>query len=134
MVPVRRKPRVAFIPTGSELVPAGVRPLRGQNVDANSLMVKHMLAAYGAEPLMFPIVKDDPQALEEAFAEALAAADLVVINGGSAVGKEDFNVRMIEERGKVIHHYIAAVPGRPMMLAVANGKPVVDLPGPALAA
>ena len=112
MVPVRRKPRVAFIPTGSELVPAGVRPLRGQNVDANSLMVKHMLAAYGAEPLMFPIVKDDPQALEEAFAEALAAADLVVINGGSAVGKEDFNVRMIEERGKVIHHYIAAVPGR----------------------
>lgn len=134
MVPVRRKPRVAFIPTGNELVPAGVRPVRGQNVDANSPMVKHMLAAYGAEPLMFPIVKDDPQALEEAFSEALAVADLIVINGGSAVGEEDFNVRMIEKRGKVIHHYISAVPGRPMMLAVADGKPVVDLPGPALAA
>ncbi len=58
----------------------------------------------------------------------------MVVNGGSAVGEEDFNVRMIERRGKVVHHYIAAVPGRPLMLAVADGKPVVDLPGPTLAA
>lgn len=134
MVPVRRKPRVAFIPTGSELVPAGTKPQRGQNVDTNSLMVKHMLLEYGAEPLVFPIVRDDEAALERAFAEALAVADFVVVNGGSAVGEEDFNVRMIEKRGRVVHHYIAAVPGRPLMLAVADGKPVVDLPGPTLAA
>src|SRR5699024_6204 len=49
MVPVRAKPRVAFIPTGSELVPAGIKPRRGQNVDANSLMCKHLLIEYGAE-------------------------------------------------------------------------------------
>lgn len=134
MVPVRRKPKVAFIPTGSELVSAGIKPLRGQNVDTNSLMVKHMLIEYGAEPIIFPLIYDDPLALEKAFEEALSAADFVVINGGSALGEDDFNSRLIEQRGKVIHHYIAAVPGRPLMMAIADGKPVVDLPGPTLAA
>lgn len=134
LVPVRRKPRIAFIPTGSELIPAGIAPRRGQNIDTNSLMVKHMLIEYGAEPLIFPIVHDDQAALEAAFCEALTIADAVVVNGGSAVGEEDFNVRMIEAHGQVIHHYIAAVPGRPLMMAVADGKPVIDLPGPTLAA
>lgn len=134
MVPVRRKPRVAFIPTGSELVPPGVAPRRGQMIDSNSLMVRELLKEYGAEPIVFPLVHDDEDALQAAFDEALAVADVVVINGGSAVGAEDFNVRMIEARGRVVHHYIAAVPGRPLMMAVADGKPVVDLPGPTLAA
>lgn len=134
MVPVRAKPRVAFIPTGSELVPAGITPRRGQNVDTNSLMCKHLLIEYGAEPIVFPIVHDDPAELERAFEAALDSADVVVVNGGSAIGEEDFNVRMIEERGQVVHHYIAAVPGRPLMMAVANGKPVIDLPGPTMAA
>lgn len=134
MVPVRRKPRVAFIPTGSELVPAGIKPRRGQNVDTNSLMCKHLLIEYGAEPLVFPIVHDDPAELERAFEAALSTADVVVVNGGSAVGEEDFNVRLIERRGTVVHHYIAAVPGRPLMMAVVDGKPVIDLPGPTMAA
>ena len=134
MVPVRRKPRIAFIPTGSELVPAGIKPRRGQNIDTNSLMVKHLLVEFGAEPILFPIVADDPDELRKAFDRALSVADAVVVNGGSALGAEDFNVRMIEGRGHVVHHYIAAVPGRPLMMAVADGKPVVDLPGPTLAA
>lgn len=134
MVPVRRKPRVAFIPTGSELVPAGITPRRGQNVDTNSLMVQQMLTEYGAEPVVFPIVYDNPQKLEDAFDRALATCDVVVLNGGSAVGSEDFNVQLMQRRGQVVHHYIAAVPGRPMMLAVCDGKPVIDLPGPTLAA
>ena len=133
-VKVRRKPVVAFIPTGSELIAPGTRPQRGQTINCNSLMCKHMLESYGAEPLVFPIVRDDPEALEEAFTRALEVADLVVINGGSALGEEDFNVRMIEKRGKVVHHYIAAAPGRPLMMAVADGKPVIDLPGPPIAA
>ncbi|CAK7050295.1 MAG: Molybdopterin molybdenumtransferase [Paraeggerthella hongkongensis] len=134
MVPVRAKPRVAFIPTGSELVPAGIKPYRGQNVDANSLMCKHLLIEYGAEPVLFPLVHDDPADLERAFEEALSTADLVVINGGSALGEEDFNARLIKRRGRVVHHYIAAVPGRPLMMAVVDEKPVVNLPGPTMAA
>ena len=134
MVEVLRRPRVAFIPTGSELVPAGIQPLRGQNIDTNSLMVKHMLIEMGAEPLVFPIVRDDEERLREAFKEALSQADIVIVNAGSAVGQEDFNVSLIEEYGRVVHHYIAAVPGRPLMMAVADGKPAVVLPGPVVAA
>ncbi len=134
MVPVRAKPRVAFIPTGSELVPAGIKPRRGQNVDANSLMCKHLLIEYGAEPVVFPLVHDDPAELERAFEAALSTADVVVVNGGSALGEEDFNAKLIEGRGQVVHHYIAAVPGRPLMMAVVDGKPVVNLPGPVMAA
>ena len=134
MVEVWCKPKVAFIPTGSELVPAGIQPLRGQNIDSNSLMVKHMLVEMGAEPLIFPIVRDDESRLAEALDAAISQADIIIINAGSAVGQEDFCVRLVEERGKVIHHYIAAVPGRPMMLAVVNDKPVIGLPGPIIAA
>ena len=134
VVPVRKKPLVAFIPTGNELVAAGVHPQRGEMIESNALMVTRMLEQYGADTLAFPIVRDDPSALEAAFTEALHVADVVVINGGSAVGSEDFNVRMIEKCGYVIHHYIAAAPGRPLMMAVAAGKPVIDLPGPMIAA
>ncbi len=134
MVPVRRRPVAAFIPTGNELVPAGIRPGRGQNVDTNSVMAGQMLAEFGAEPLIFPIVPDEPEALREALSAALAAADLVIINGGSALGDEDFNFRLLGQGGKLIHHYIAAAPGRPMALAVMEGKPVINLPGPTMAA
>ncbi len=130
----KKKPVVAFIPTGSELVAFGMKPQRGQAIDCNSLMCKHLLESYGARVIGFPLVRDDLDALEEAFERALEAADLVVINGGSALGEEDFNVRIIEKRGFVVHHYIAAAPGRPLMMAVADNKPVVNLPGPPLAA
>ena len=134
MVPVRRKPRVAFIPTGSELVPAGIRPRRGQNVDTNSPHGEAPAHSIRRRTRDVPHRARRPGRVERAFAEALAVADAVVVNGGSAVGEEDFNVRMIEARGTVVHHYIAAVPGRPLMMAVADGKPVIDLPGPTLAA
>ena len=134
MVEVYTRPKVTFIPTGNELVPAGITPLRGQNVDTNSLMVKHMLLEMHANPIIFPIVRDDQTLLREAFDTAIALSDIVIINAGSAVGQEDFNVALIEERGRIIHHYIAAVPGRPMMMAVVDDKPVVILPGPPIAA
>lgn len=134
MVPVRKKPVVAFIPTGSELVPAGIAPKRGQNVDTNSVLVKTSLKALGADPLVFPIIDDDPEALKRALHEALRSADLIVLNGGTAKGGEDYNFQLLEQEGRLIHHYIAAAPGRPMALAVAKGKPVINLPGPTLAA
>lgn len=87
MVPVRKKPVVAFIPTGSELVPAGIAPKRGQNVDTNSVLVKTSLKALGADPLVFPIIDDDPEALKRALHEALRSADLIVLNGGTAKGR-----------------------------------------------
>lgn len=134
MVPVRRKPRVAFIPTGTELIPYAMRPKRGENVDTNSLMVREMLLEMGAEPLIFPIVPDVPEALQRVLQNALAEADVVILNAGTAKGSEDFNADLLGSQGRLIHHYIAAAPGRPMALFVIDNKPVVNLPGPVLAA
>ena len=134
MVPVRKKPKAAFIPTGSELIPAGSRPGRGDNIDTNSLMVEQMLKEMGAEPVIFPIVPDIQKELEQRLDEALSTADIVIINAGTAKGSEDFNFRMLDRRGKLLSHYVAAAPGRPLATAVVNGKPVINLPGPPMAA
>lgn len=133
-VPVWRRPRVAFIPTGDELIPAGVEPQRGQNVDSNSHMVRAMLFEMGAEPVVFPIVPDVSDQVGAALDKALLSCDLVIVNGGTALGGADGNFELIEKRGRLIHHYIAAAPGRPLAMGVADGKPVVNLPGPAMGA
>jgi molybdopterin molybdotransferase/putative molybdopterin biosynthesis protein len=132
-VEVRRLPVVAFIPTGSELIPLGEEPQRGQTIDSNSILVAAMLEQMGAKALMFPIVRDNKEALETALGEALAVADIVLINAGSSKGGEDFNATMLEERGELLCHWIAAAPGRPLAAALVQGKPVLNIPGPPLA-
>jgi len=134
MVPVWKKPRVAFIPTGSELIPQGGRPKRGENVDTNSVMVWQMLIRMGADPIMFPIIPDNPSELKERLAEALSIADVVILNAGTAKGREDYNYSILGHEGNLIHHYIAAAPGRPLAMAVVYGRPVINLPGPTIAA
>ena len=133
-VPVVKKPLVAFIPTGSELIPPGQIPERGQNIDTNSLLVRNMLLEMGAEPLILPIVKDDPELLKKALDQALDAADVVIINGGSSKGAEDYNARLLAEQGRLICHGVNAAPGRPLCIAVIGQKPVVNLAGPMVAA
>ena len=132
-VEVYRQPRVAFLPTGSELVPLGTPVARGKNIDSNSVLVRAMLTEMGAQPLCFPIVQDDRAALAAALEEALAQADIVIMNGGSSKGEEDFNARLLEERGVALFHWVAAAPGKPMCVALVDGKPVINLPGPPLA-
>jgi molybdopterin molybdotransferase len=134
MVPVWKKPKVAFIPTGSELIPQGMHPKRGENVDTNSILVQHTLQEMGAEPIVFPIVPDVTVELKKRLDEALSVADIVVINAGTAKGGEDYNYSLLGQEGKLIHHYIAAAPGRPLALAVIGSKPVINLPGPTIAA
>ena len=113
-VRVLERPRVAFSPTGSELVPFGAYPQRGQNIEANSLLVSGMVRAWGAEVTCYPVVRDDEEALEAALDRALEAADIVLINGGSSRGEEDFNARLLERRGSYFRHGVRAVPGRPV--------------------
>jgi len=133
-VPVLKKPVAAFIPTGSELIPAGTTPRRGQNIDSNSVMAKHMLIEMGAEPICCPIVKDNPEDIAIALENSLKQADIIIISGGSSKGEEDFTTRVLESKGEVLLHGVTAGPGRPMSLAVIEGKPVINLPGPAVAA
>jgi molybdopterin molybdotransferase/putative molybdopterin biosynthesis protein len=133
-VPVVKKPVIAFIPTGNELVLPGTIPRRGQNIDTNSIMVRRMLLDMGAEPKIFPIIKDKPEEIKQALMEAVASSDVVIINAGSSRGSEDYNARLLGELGTLICHGVNAAPGRPLCMAVIDGKPAVNLPGPMMAA
>lgn len=132
-VEVVRKPKVAFIPTGTELIPAGSRPKRGQNIETNSFMVSCMLKEWCADPLIFPTLADSKNEIENVLANALAACDMVLVNAGSSKGQEDFTLRVLEQTGKVFAHCLKCAPGRPITLAVVNGKPVIGVPGPPIA-
>ena len=129
-VEVYRRPRIGFIPTGSELIPAGAPLKRGCNYDTNSIIAKHILADLGAEPVCYPIVRDDRALLKPALDKALAECDAVVIDGGSSKGEEDYNTRLLESEGKLLLHWVLAGPGRPVGIAVCSGKPVINLAGP----
>lgn len=133
-LPVYAKPRVAFIPTGTELVPWGGYPRRGQNIEANSLLVRGLVQEWGGEALVYPLVRDDRESVEAALDRALEAADIVVLNAGSSRGGDDFNAELLAGRASWFHHGVKAVPGRPVGMALIDGKPVVNAPGPVLAA
>lgn len=132
-VEVYQAPRVAFLPTGSELVPLGAPVGRGNNIDSNSVLVQGLLTEMGATPLCHPIVPDRPEEVAAALDRALEEADVVLLNGGSSKGAEDFNARLLEERGSALFHWVAAAPGKPLCVALVDGKPVINLPGPPLA-
>lgn len=132
-VEVYQKPKVAFLPTGSELVSLGEVVQRGQNIDSNSVLAKNMLLEMGAEPLLYPITRDCKAELAAALEKAVSEADVVVISGGSSKGEEDFNARILEERGAALFHWVAAAPGKPMCVALIDNKPVINIPGPPVA-
>ncbi len=126
--------KVAFIPTGTELVPIGQEPQRGENVETNSLMVGAILEEWGAQVETYDIVVDDREKLAATLDRALATADVVLINGGSSCGSEDFNSFLLKERASYFSHGVKAVPGRPIGLAVIDGKLALNVPGPMIAA
>ena len=132
-VPVYRKPRVAFVPTGSELIPIGSIPERGQNFDTNSLMASRMIREMGGEPVLRTITRDDPVQVQAVLSSLLEEADIVILNAGTSKGREDYCGQLLDQSGALFHG-VAAVPGRPMSAAVISGKPVLNISGPALAA
>ncbi|HAA34823.1 MAG TPA: molybdopterin molybdenumtransferase MoeA [Firmicutes bacterium] len=133
-VQVVKKPLVAFIPSGNELVPPGVEPQRGQNVESNSIMVAGLLQEWGAETLVYPVVKDRLPDLQSSLDDALQKADIVLLNGGSSKGREDYVAKLLQERSSFFQHGVASVPGIPVAVALVEGKPVINLPGPPFAA
>lgn len=135
-VPVLKKPKVAFLPTGSELAAPGTVPERGQMIDTNSIFMKYSLLEAGCEPIMFPITRDDADALKKRFRKAYdRETDIIIINGGSSKGEEDLNLCLLEENGTVLYHWVGIVPGKPMAIALLNnGSLGIVLPGPSLAA
>jgi len=132
-LPVIRRPRVTYIPTGNELIPAGLKPGRGDHIETNGLLVHATLEQWGAEAVNYPIIRDDINALEAALDSALASSDIVLINGGSSKGSEDFNADLLQRRATLYSHGIKMRPGKPVAIAFIDGKIVINLPGPTLA-
>ncbi len=126
---VYRRPRVAIQPTGSELVPPGGALQPGSVVEYNSIVLAAMAQSWGALATRLPPVPDDFDRIKEAVSQALTTHDLVVINAGSSAGSRDFTVEVLRALGEVQVHGIAIRPGHPVILGVAQGKPVAGIPG-----
>ena len=128
-LPVRRRPRVAIIPTGSELVPPTAAPAKGDIVEYNSLMLAAQVTEWGGEPLRKPIVADDPALIAEAVATAVRECDAVAVNAGSSAGSEDFTASVVRDLGELLVHGVAVRPGHPVVLGVIGETPVLGIPG-----
>lgn len=129
-VDVYKKPVLAYIPTGSELIEAGMKPMRGQNIQSAGIMFQAQLKLWGAEMIQYPVVKDDYAAIKTALEQALTEADIVMLSGGSCKGSEDFTARIVAEHSSYFQHGVRTAPGRPAGMGIVDGKPVINLPGP----
>jgi putative molybdopterin biosynthesis protein len=130
-VEVVRKPRVAVLSTGDELVPLGDSLRPGGVYDSNGAIIAAAIAEAGGEPVPFGAFPDDPAKLEEAARLAFTECDMVVLSGGTSKGAGDLSHRVVSQLGKpgIVVHGVALKPGKPLCLAVADGKPVAVLPG-----
>ena len=130
-IDVVRKPKVAVLSTGDELVPLG-EPLPAAGIyDSNGAIVAAAVTEAGGEALSFGAFPDDETVLGEAMREALAQADMLVLSGGTSKGAGDLSHRIVSSLGEpgILVHGVALKPGKPLCLAVADGKPVIVLPG-----
>lgn len=115
---VRRRPRVAIQPTGTELVTPGT-PLRpGDIIEYNSLVLAAMIQEWGGQPTRLPPLPDDYTAIRHRVLEAVRDHDLVIVNAGSSAGSEDYTARIVAELGQLLVHGIAIRPGHPVILGL----------------
>ncbi len=128
-VAVRRKPKVAVIPTGTELVLPGQSLKPGKIIESNSLVLAGLVEEWGAAATRRSPTPDDYDQLKKAIRDAVAEHDIVVVNAGASAGRRDFTASLVGDLGQVIVHGVAIRPGHPVVLGVVDGKPVVGVPG-----
>ncbi len=126
---VIKKPKVGIIPTGTEIIEPDEPLVIGKIIESNSRMFEGMVRESGGEPVRFKPVPDDYELLKNTIAKAVNENDMVIINAGSSAGSEDFTVKLIAELGEVLVHGIATKPGKPAILGIVEGKPVLGIPG-----
>ncbi len=128
-VAVYRRLRVAFFSTGDELKSIGTTLGDGEIYDSNRYTIHGMLTRLGCEVLDMGVVRDDPAAIERAFAQAAASADVVITSGGVSVGEADFVKSILGKLGEVVFWKIAMKPGRPLAYGKLGGAHFFGLPG-----
>ena len=129
-VSVWRRPKVAVISTGDELIAPGEQMEMGKVYDSNSTVIAHAVEELGCEAVRFGIVPDDEAQLETVLRKALAL-DFVLLSGGTSKGEGDLNYRVFEKfrNPGVLVHGVSLKPGKPLCLAVLDGIPAAILPG-----
>ncbi len=128
-VAVIRRPRVAILVTGDELLPAGT-PAHGARIaDMNSVMVEALVRRDGGLPRVLGPMADDRDQLEAALASAAGSVDVMLISGGSSTGPEDHAPGLVAKLGTLEHHGVALRPASPTGLGFVDNVPVVLLPG-----
>ena len=128
-VEVYSKPRVAIFPTGTEIVEPAEALKEGAIIESNSRMFEALVNQAGGKAVRFAPLPDDYDVLKEAIQKAAEEYDMILVNAGSSAGAEDFTVHVLRELGEVIVHGVAMKPGKPVILAKLNGKPVIGTPG-----
>jgi len=136
---VSRKPRVAILPTGSELVPLGSQLGPGDIIEYNSIVLAAQILSMGGDPRRFPPSSDDFELIRRRVLEAAANADLVLLNAGSSAGSDDLSARIVAALGSLLVHGVAVRPGHPVILGLLRPErevegsgalvPIVGVPG-----
>lgn len=139
-VNVRRQPRVAIIPTGTELVPAGSTVKAGDIIEYNSLVLAAQVQTWGGVATRYNIVPDNFDQIVATVREAAATHDLILLNAGSSSGSEDYSAKVVEALGDLLVHGVAVRPGHPVILGMidetkaqipreASKIPIIGIPG-----
>lgn len=130
---VTKKPKIAIIPTGTEIIEPDVVKNRHPNppeiIEYNSVMLSGLAQELGAEAIRFPIVKDDLNEIKNAVIEALNTSDIVLIIAGSGMGSADYTLTAIKELGDIIINSVSIKPGKPLISGIVNNKPLFGIPG-----
>ena len=126
-----RKPKVAVLSTGDELVQPGEALAPAKIYDSNGAIIAAAVTEAGGEPANYGAFPDDETLLAAAMRKALAENDMLILSGGTSKGAGDLSHRIVSTLGSpgILVHGVALKPGKPLCLAVADGKPVVVLPG-----
>ena len=125
---------VGIIPTGTELIPIGTRPLPGQVVESNTIMAAAWLNSLGASCCRYPVIPDVPGKIRATVERAVQENDIVLVSAGSSAGTRDYTARIIADLGEVLVHGAGIKPGKPVIIGKISGKPVIGMPGYPLSA
>jgi len=119
----------AIIPTGSEIVDPEQKLHQGEIPETNSTMIRTFLEQMNVKSVVYGVVPDDLASIEKVVKEAMEKHDVILLNGGSSAGDADYTYQVVEKLGRIIVHGINIKPGKPTVLGIVRGKPVIGLPG-----
>ena len=128
---VKKRPKVGIVLTGDEVIPPEKKPKPGEVRDINSFTLWGLIKRDGGAPVKYGIVKDEYEKLKDAVGKAFSECDVVLVTGGTSAGTKDMTAKIISELGKpgILFHGARIKPGKPIIGAVCNNKPVFGLPG-----